>query len=381
MKGSILGNIDICFNTSNVVITLVKVIKSEIFMLAYDKVSQALINQLPFYAGLLFLTRDYQEYYQIITVVFLGISFGNLGLERVFTNSDLNIYRSLRKIVYFRIFFGILVFFFLAKYMDVGLKIAIFSSLIVLTNFTSLSEFLYIGNHLRKPLIIIKVFIVLIGFFLRYKFNDNDSFIMILFFESIVFGIILVKTLVKTNSFVEISEVDSVFKSLETFYGFLLLGLTFLVTRIYIYYDLGLSMTELKYLHISDYIVVVATFIGSVMIRMGFNENLKVLLNYLLILMFVVVITAFFVNDRSVFYVAAKVVSAVNVLYIYMLFSKREIKNSFLINIGSFLIMIGFLIFSSVSDVFIWMLCAESSVLILAALLIKRKKACFYLLS
>ena len=363
------------------VITLDKVIKSEIFMLAYDKVSQALLNQLPFYAGLLFLTRDYQEYYQIITVVFLGISFGNLGLERVFTNSDLNIYRSLRKIVYFRIFFGILVFFFLAKYMDVGLKIAIFSSLIVITNFTSLSEYLYIGKYLSRPLIISKVFIVLIGLFLRYKFNDYDSFVIILFFESIVFGIILMTTLVKTNSFVEKSKVDSVFKSLETIYGFLLLGLTFLVTRIYIYYDLGLTMTELKYLHISDYIVVVATFTGSVMIRMGFNDNLKVLLKYLLILMLFVVITAFFLNDKSVFYVAAKVVSAVNVLYIYLLFSKREIKDSFVINLGSLLIMFGFLIFSSVDDVFIWMLCAESSVLIMAALLNKHKKSCSYLLS
>lgn len=319
------------------------------------------------------MTGGYQEYYQIVTIIFLGISFGNLGLERAFTNSNLDIKLSLLKIARSRIFFGLFVFFVLTTYLESGLIIATLSSIIVLTNFTTIGEFLYVGKHLKRPLITIKLLIVLCGLFLRYLYNDIHFFLAILLFESIIFGVVLTITteqLSKTG----VVEKHSAFKTSETIYSFLLLSLSFLVTRLYVYYDLGLSTIELKYLHISDYIVVVASFAASVIIRLGINYNLKVLLNSQLFTMVVVLALAFLFNNQTIYYVAAKLISALNVMYIYLLFSKREIKESFLINLGSLLLMLSFFAFSSKENIFIWMLLSEASVLICAAFLNSQKK-------
>lgn len=340
-----------------------KVITSEFANLTFDKVSQALINQLPFFTGLLFVTQNYQEYYQIITIIFLGISFGNLGLDRAFANSELNVILMMKRIFVFRIIISFIVFLFCLKYLNVSVVVSLFSSLIVFTNTTTLGEFLYVGQHLEHPLITIKLIIVIAGLFLRYLYNDTLSLIVLLAIESLIFSVSLSILLQKKLKFKKELKNLQVIDYRDVMYSLLLLSLSFLVTKIYIYYDLDLTIRELKYLHLSDYIVVVASFVGSVIIRLALIDKTESLLKSFLITASMLVIVALFVHDVIGYYLVAKIISAINVLYIYLLYSRSEIRHSFLINIGSLVIMVSFLLFASKSGIFVWMAFAELSVI------------------
>jgi hypothetical protein len=346
---------------------------SELAKLALDKVSQALINQLPFYTGLLFVTTNYSEYYQIITIIFLCISFGNLGLEKAFANSRLDVVQILRKIIHFRIVFGFFVFLILKEYLKVDIIVSFIGSLIVLFNFTTLGEFLYVGKHLKYPLITVKVVIITIGLVLRYVYNETLGLLIILLFESLLFSFALFISLrLSRNYQIEFKPIQKS-AHVDTLYSLLLLGSSFLVTRMYVYYDLGLSISELKYLHLSDYVVVVASFAGSVIIRLGLFQDIGLLLHRFFITALIVTMFAVYFDYKIGYYFGAKVISAINVLYIYLMFTRNRIKHSFLINIGSLIIMLSFLALVSKEGIFKWMLFAEFSVIAIAFILSRMK--------
>lgn len=327
-----------------------------------DKISQSLLNQLPFISGLLFIENDYLKYYSIITVIFLFVSFGNLGIEKLFAQKDLDVRRSFKTLLLTRSLSTILFLLIVPSFIGMPIVILYCSAVVVLFNVSILTEYLFVGEHLRKPIFTVKLFLVFFGIILRYFFRDLSAHLICLSVESVVLFLITILLIDnrKNNSY-KVKEI----KLSNYLESFILLISSFLVTKIYIFQTASLSDINLKFIHYFDYLIVFSGLIGNLMIRANLVLRDKLIFAFLITVLLIFGISLF-VNSDVLYYIGAKVLSAMNVLIVYLVLSGINTRMALFMNIGSFLIMITFYVctlFNLQVNIFFTMLLAEASVI------------------
>jgi hypothetical protein len=147
--------------------------------------------------------------------------------------------------------------------------------------------------------------------------------------------------------------------------SFILLISSFLVTKIYIFQTASLSDINLKFIHYFDYLIVFSGLIGNLMIRANLVLRDKLIFAFLITVLLIFGISLF-VNSDVLYYIGAKVLSAMNVLIVYLVLSGINTRMALFMNIGSFLIMITFYVctlFNLQVNIFFTMLLAEASVI------------------
>jgi len=340
---------------------------STLKLLFFDKVSQSLINILPFITALIFLDTDYQSYYTLLTTLFLFVSLGSAGLERVISNKNIDIKKALKHIFFLRLISAFIYFTFSPLFFETTLFLRVISTLIILFYYSNFLEYFYIGSHYYKPLISIKLTIISLGFLLRYFNRSIDDYIVLLLFESIIISVfILLKIYLKTTDNTNDFKINLGIKDIT--YSLLLVFTAFSVNKLYLYYiPNNFSVDVLKILHYFDYLIVFSSIIGNVIIKLSLEINFtKFIRAFVLIFLVSFFSSLFFFEDITIIYVLVKVISACNVLILYLMINKFMLKSAFSANIFSLIIMTSFVLFSIWfnSNIFYWMFFAELSVLI-----------------
>jgi hypothetical protein len=325
-----------------------------------DKLTQAGLNQLPFISALFFLKTDYLVYYKLLTAIFLFNAIGNLGLERSFASKNLNITDAGKKILIGKILLTILYVFWAFYLFEFSKRFIVISSLIVLTNISTFGEYLYIGNHIKRPLIVLKIVIVISGLILRYLYRDVTFYVYLLLIESLIYLISLLSLIRLNNS----NREQITLKTSGYIYSIALLLIAFLVTKIYIFGVDSAKFINLKFIHYFDYLVFISGLIGSFVLKRNDKYNLSNVLFKLIIINLILVVSSTLINQNEIYYIVAKIISAINVFIMYVFLAQLNIKDALVINIPSLFIMSLFLFLSLfVSlNVFVWMMYAEFSV-------------------
>jgi hypothetical protein len=324
-----------------------------------DKIAQALLNQLPFITALFFLSEGYNDYYINITLVYLFISFSNLGIEKIFAYKALDISLTIRVLFVSRIVSAIAFYFFAPYVINCTQSILYIYTSIILFSITSITEFLYIGDHLKKPLYKIKLAIFIVGFAIRFVFRSIEIYSLILALEATILLAITIKYVTR-NVVGDIPLMKINFTNyLESFS--LLFG-TFLVTKLYLFQPNDLN---LKVIHYFDYLVVFSGLIASALIKSEIKINDGKLENFFTVIIIIVLFLALSIGESALYYIGAKILSAINVFVVYILLSRLDTRRALLVNLGSFTVMLSYFILVMLKrevNIFSFMLIAESTV-------------------
>ena len=342
-------------------------------ILFFDKVTQAGLNQLPFFTALLFLDKDYLNYYKILTLLYLFNTLGTLGLERTFANNNINLIKTGKRIFKAKILMTIAFVIWSIYFINLPPLELLFSSAIVLINVSTFGEFLYVGGHIKKPLIITKLIIVILGIILRFLFRDITFYIVLLFLESLIYLIAMLK-LIKSNDQEKEISIDNI----QYLYSTAFMLITFLVTKLYVFGLNSSSQINIKFIHYFDYLPFISSFLGSLILKKYPGFQLSDINNKIFISSLILFLTAILFHTNNAYYISAKILSALNVFVVYIFFAKLDIKSALILNLPSLIIM---LIFISLSylyhlNIFQFMLTAEFSVGLF--LILKHKQKWFF---